>query len=51
MIYHISEEKIFMEIMEEKEVKIIANIIGPQGKNGKNGGKTIIRVPVGTLIY
>ena len=51
MIYHILEEKMFMEIMEEMVVKIIVNILGPQGKNGKNGGKTIIRVPVGTLIY
>jgi hypothetical protein len=24
---------------------------GPQGKDGKNGGKTIIRVPCGTLLY
>lgn len=26
-------------------------ITGARGKNGKNGGKTIIRVPCGTLIY
>jgi hypothetical protein len=26
-------------------------ISGAQGKNGKNGGKTIIRVPCGTLVY
>lgn len=24
---------------------------GPRGKDGKNGGKTIIRVPRGTLLY
>lgn len=24
---------------------------GPRGKDGKNGGKTIIRVPCGTLLY
>jgi hypothetical protein len=39
-----------MGIMVEMEVNIILNI-GPQGKIGKNGGKTIVRVPVGTLVY
>lgn len=24
---------------------------GPRGKDGKNGGKTVLRVPCGTLIY
>ena len=24
---------------------------GPRGKDGKNGGKTILRVPCGTLVF
>lgn len=24
---------------------------GPRGKDGKAGGKTVIRVPCGTLVY
>lgn len=40
-----------MDIMEQMEV-IFKNIyLGPQGKNGKNGGKFTIRVPIGTLVY
>ncbi len=52
MIYHISEEKMFMDIMERMGVfSFKIYYLGPQGKNGKNGGKFTIRVPIGTLIY
>ena len=52
MTCHILEEKMCMEIMEPMEViYIISCFVGPQGKNGKNGGKFTIRVPVGTLVY
>ena len=50
MICLISEEKIFKETVEGMEVIFIL-ILGARGKDGKNGGKTIIRVPCGTLIY
>ena len=30
---------------------IEGRIGGPHGKDGKNGGKTIIRVPCGTSVY
>ncbi len=36
-----------METMEVYDFIYIAH----QGKNGKNGGKTMIRVPCGTLVY
>ncbi len=50
MICLILEEKMFKVMMELQEVKVCL-ILGPRGKDGKNGGKTIIRVPCGTLVY
>ncbi len=51
MTFLILDEKIFMALMVQMEVFIYLFNSGPRGKDGKNGGKTIIRVPCGTLVY
>ena len=40
-----------MVLMAKLEVLLSVKQKGPRGKDGKNGGKTVIRVPCGTSVY